>query len=217
MKKPSQSLQLALVVVALAAVAAAGYFLLIAPKRESAAETEELVQTTQAQVDARRTAALSPAAPLAPAVDAAELFRLTKAMPNDADMAEAILELDRIATDTGIVFDALTPRPEVAASGYRVLPIDLAFNGNFYNLSDFLFRLRSLVAVRDGKLVANGRLLDVESVSFAAGPAGFPQLTATVLVNAYVYEAGAAASTPGTPPAEIPLTASPEASAAGAS
>ena len=217
MRKLSQGAQLVLALVVLSAVAAGGYVFAIAPTRASAAEAERRTDATRAQVAARRAAAAAPGAALAPAVDAAELFRLTKAMPDDADMPEAIIELDRIAADTGIVFDAITPRAPVAGEGYQIVPIDLSFQGDFYSLSDFLFRLRSLVAVRDGRLAANGRLLEVESVSFAAGPASFPQLTASVLVNAYVFGGEPAATAAPAAPAPEPQASAPEPVAAGAS
>lgn len=213
-QKPSQGAQLTLVVVALVAVAAAGYLFLIAPKRASATEAKRTVEATQVQIDALRAAAASaPGGPTASPVDAAELFRLTKAMPDRAEMSEVILELNRVATATGIRFESIAPAAATLGQGYQVLPIALTFEGNFYNLSDFLFRLRNLVAVRDGELSASGRLFNVQSISFGAGTASFPQLVANVTVNAFVYGDGstpAAASATGDapPPAAPPATTS---------
>jgi Tfp pilus assembly protein PilO len=197
--KPSQGAQLVLVVVSLVAAAAACYLFLIGPKRSSASETVRQVQATQVQIDRLRARAADAATPVTPqaAVDAAELFSLAKAVPDSADMAGVLLELNRIATDTGIVFDSITPGALTPAGGYQVLPIGLAFEGNFYELSDFLFRVRSLVAVRDGRLSARGRLYNVESVSFAE--ATFPRLKAQLTVNAYVFGGDAAAAAPAQP------------------
>jgi Tfp pilus assembly protein PilO len=205
MTRPSQSMQVVLVVVGLVAAAALGYLFVIGPQRSKADDLGRQLEATQLRIDAARTRAgtAAPAAPVLPAVDAAELFRLTKAMPDRADMADVVLALDRIAADTGIELESIAPGPAVAADGYQSLPLVLSFEGNFYNLSDFLFRLRSLVAVRDGKLTASGRLFNVQSVIFGAGQGGFPQLAATVTVNAYVFGAtGAAPSAEPAPAAE---------------
>jgi Tfp pilus assembly protein PilO len=214
-QKPSQGAQLVLVAVALVAAAAGAYLFLIGPKRAESAELTRRVEATQAQIDSMRVRAetATPSVPALPAVDAAELFRLVKAMPDQADMANVLLELNRLATETGIVFDSITPGTPAAAGTYQTLPIALTFAGNFYELSDFLFRLRSLVAVHDGELSARGRLYNVESISFAEGTRSFPQLTATLTVDAYVFGPGDAA------PATAPATEAPQPSAdtAGAS
>ena len=195
MTRPSQSMQLVLVVVALVAAAAGAYLFVIGPKRASTADLAQQVALTQTQIDAARVRAAAPTAPIQAAVDAAELFRLTKAMPDRAEMAQVILGLNQIATDTGIALESITPGAPETGSGYQVLPIALTFEGDFYNLSDFLFRLRNLVAVRDGKLSADGRLFNVSTISFGAATAGFPQLAANVTVDAYVFGASAAPET----------------------
>jgi Tfp pilus assembly protein PilO len=206
-QKPSQGAQIALVAVALAAAAVGAYLFLIGPKRAESAELTRQVEVTQARIDSMRASAATaaPSPPALPAVDAAELFRLVKAMPGQADMANVLLELNRLATETGIVFDSITPGTPAGAGVYQTLPIELSFAGNFYELSDFLFRLRSLVAVHDGALSARGRLYNVESVSFAEGTGSFPQLTATLTVDAYVFGPGdAAAATAPSPEAPQP-------------
>jgi Tfp pilus assembly protein PilO len=203
-KKQSQGAQIALIVVGLIAVAAAGYLFLLAPKRSAAADVTRQIETLQTQIDTLRQATAVAATPPPPPVDVAELFRLSKAMPDRADMAGLILELNRIAKDTGITFESIAPQAATTADGYQVVPIALSFQGNFYNLSDFLFRLRNLVAVRDGQLNVNGRLFSVQSVTFGAGDASFPALKADVTVTAFVFGEGDPAATQAAPlaPAE---------------
>jgi Pilus assembly protein, PilO len=205
-KKQSQAAPIALVVVGLVAVAALGYFFLIGPKRAEATRIDEQIAQTQTQIDANRTAATAAAAPTPEPVDVSELFRLSKAMPDRADMAEIILELNGIARDTGITFEAITPRGAESGDGYQIVPIDLAFEGDFYALSDYLFRLRNLVAVRDGEVVANGRLFNVQAVTFGEGTDSFPQIKATLTVNAFVLGEGDPSATQAAPPppAEAP-------------
>jgi len=132
----------------------------------------------------------------------ADIFRLSVAMPSAPDMPGILLELSRIADETGIRFKSITPQSALPVAAYQVVPIDVAFDGSFYALSDFLFRLRTLVTVRRGELHAAGRLFSVESVDFSESDRSFPLLSATLKLKAYVYGLNTAGSVP--PPAETP-------------
>jgi Tfp pilus assembly protein PilO len=193
-RKLSPRVQIALVVLALAGVTAAGYFLLISPKRSSAAKLDQEIVAVQKQIDERLAKARVPEpAPL----DVADLFQLTRAIPDEPDMSEIILELDRVASASGVQFESIAPQPPVAGKGFQVLPITVAFDGRYSKVSSFLGRLRGLVGVRGGKLRAKGRLFTVESVSLAESEALFPNLRATMTVNAFVFGGGAAAAPEG--------------------
>ena len=104
----------------------------------------------------------------------ADVYRLAKAMPNKTDMPDLVLELSQLARDTGIRFDSISPQPVAPVGSYSVLPISVTFNGNFYNLADFLYRLRSLVTVHAGRLDATGRLFAVDTLSFNESDAQVP-------------------------------------------
>jgi hypothetical protein len=79
----------------------------------------------------------------------------------------------------------------------------VTFNGNFYNLADFLYRLRSLVTVHAGRLDATGRLFSVDTLAFDESEKKFPQIQATLVIDAFVYAAA---------PASVPAAAPPAAS-----
>ena len=192
---------IALVVVGLLVAAALGYFVLISPKRSEAAELTTRIELTETEIQTRRIAQRT--TPTAEPIRAADLFRVTKAMPSKSDMPGVLLELNRIARETGIRFESITPQDGTDAGGYLRQPIDLVFEGNFYELSDFLYRVRTLVAVQNGELRASGRLFTVRTLSFVEGEREFPQIKATLGVDAYVY--GTGATTPATPaPAPAP-------------
>jgi hypothetical protein len=196
---------IALVVVALLVAGALGYFVLISPKRSAASELATQAASTEDEIQARRIAQHQ--APTAEPIRAADLFRVTKAMPNRSDMPGVLLELNRIARETGIRFESIAPQDGVDAGGYLRQPIDLVFEGNFYELSDFLYRLRTLVAVQNGELRATGRLFTVRTLSFVEGDRAFPQIKATLGVDAYVYGTGAPAAAPTPAPAPAPAPA----------
>ncbi len=181
----------------LLALLAVGYLGLIGPQRSRAAKLDTEIVAIQQQIDAARAASL--ARPPAPTrID--RLFRLTKAMPDRTDMPGMLLELSRLASETGIEFDSITPTAPMAAGGtLQTVPVQLAFRGNFYELSDFLFRLRTLVAKSETGLDVSGRLYSVDGVDFAEG-ATSSQLSARVTAKAFIYGTGAGSTTAAAPP-----------------
>jgi type IV pilus assembly protein PilO len=211
---------LAIVIGALLVVTAAGYFLLISPQRSKSAELGQEAESVRAQIQALRIA--NAQVQNVEPIRVADLFRVTKAMPDTDDMPGVLLELNHIARATGIRFESITPQEPADAGGYVRRPIDLVFDGNYYELSDFLFRLRSLVRVKGGQLEATGRLFTVNNLNFVESENAFPRIKATLNVTAFVYRTGAAPA-PAKPAPAQPAPAEPQpappagASAAGAS
>ena len=190
-----------LVAALLLAYGAGGYFLVVSPKKAEKVEVEKEIAAANVELLAAREAA-KPQDDTQP-IAVADIFRLAKAMPSSPDMSGIVIELERIAEETGIAFTSITPQTSVPAAGYQLVPISVTFEGSFYALSDLLFRLRTLVSVRRGELHATGRLFSVQSVDFSEASGGFPELRATLMLNAYVYGTDAPANTvPPPPPAE---------------
>lgn len=179
-----------------------GWFALVSPKRSQASKLDTQISAAQLQL-AQARAAIRPGT--APArIEVADLFRLSKAMPASTDMPGILLELSGVASDAGIAFQSITPRQATTTGGYQTLPIDLVFEGNYYELSDFLFRLRNLVGVHDGQLDATGRLFTVDRLEFTESQKKFPNIQATLTVSAFIY--GSAPISGGAPPAAAPTT-----------
>jgi Pilus assembly protein, PilO len=188
----SQPVVIVLIVVGFLIAGAGGYFLLLGPQRSHAASLDKQIADTQSSIDSAR--ALTLQAKQGAKIRVADIFRLTKAMPDQTDMAGILLELNQVAQDTGITFTQITPATvAVALSGYEAIPITVEFEGNFYELSDLLYRLRNLVDVRHGALDSAGRLFAIDSIDFAeANPPGFPQIKAHLTIDAFVYGIGTA-------------------------
>ena len=163
-----------------------GYRVLVSPKRSEAASLERQIDQTQDEIARARAASLQADRRQ---VRVADLVRVAKAIPARVDVPGVLLELNGIAARTGIVFESFAPQAPVAASGYQIVPIEVVFQGHFDELAELLHRLRSGVAVRRGKLRARGRLFAVDALDFAEGDAKFPQIRATMTVNAFVYGA----------------------------
>jgi Pilus assembly protein, PilO len=178
-------------------LAAAGWFLLVSPQRSNAAELDVEIAAVEEQINAARVAQLQ-ADDLQP-IRAADLFRLSKAMPSDIDISGVLLELSRIAKETGITFKSIVPGATASVTGFRVQPIELTFEGDFYSLSDFLYRVRTLVGVNSGRLNAKGRLFTIDKLAFTEGDDGFPQVAAALTVSAYLYGSGPISGAPVAP------------------
>ena len=195
--KPRNTKAIAAVAGGLLAFAVLGYLLVISPQKSKAAKLTTEIAAAQTQL--QTTIAASHVTPqVDPRVD--QLFRLTKAMPSSADMPGILLQLSRVADDTGISFDSITPAAPSSAGSFLEMPVSVSFKGNYYELSDFLFRLNNLVKEHDGKLDADGRLFAVSGIDFSENEGS--ELSAQITANAYIYGSGDAAATPAaTPPA----------------
>jgi len=217
-KKLPQSAQIGIVVGALLLVAMIGYVGLVRPQKGKAHDLSGQIAAEQSQIDEAR--ALLAKSKNAQKVRVADLFRLTKAMPDQPDEPGIVLELTNVARQSGISFESISPQGSIPLSGYQVVPINVVFDGNFFQLTDFLFRVRNLVDVRRGALAADGRLFTVDTIQFNEGTRKFPEVQAALTIDAYIYGTGAtvsappqstAATTPGTttPGTTTPATTTP--------
>ena len=175
-----------IVIPALLIVALVGYFLLIKPKQDAAGRLGDEIASLETQLELARAAQRAPQIDET-TIQVADVFRVTKAMPDKDDMPGIILELNAVAAASGIEFVSIAPQAAAVRNGYTALPINLAFEGNYYDLTDFLFRIRNLVTVRDGELQADGRLFTLDTLSLQEGPSGFPEIAASLTMTAYYY------------------------------
>jgi Tfp pilus assembly protein PilO len=215
-------LQFGLVALGLIVLAVAGYSLAVSPQNAKTAKLKTQIQAQQGLIIVRKASARASLHP--PSIKVADLFRLARAMPAREDMPGMILTLNQVARSAGVKFDLIAPAGTAAAPpavpvDYQTERLHLLFHGDFYALSDFLYRLRSLVAVHHGQLRADGRLFNVDTVTFSMLGVTFPQISAEVYVDAYIYAPAPPAplTTPSTTtPSTTPSTVSPPAGATAA-
>lgn len=173
--------------VAIVIVAAAAFMVLVRPKRAESGRLDEQIAEMQMKVSAAQLA--SRPQQQATTIKVADVFEVSKAMPDTDDMPGIILDLNSVAEATGIKFLSIQPSAPTPKSGYSAIEITLTFEGNYFDLTDFLFRLRNLVTVRDGRLSSAGRLFTLDTMSMKEGKDGFPSINAGLTVSAYVYGA----------------------------
>ena len=171
------------------------WFLVVSPQQSKANDLATQVAASQQELAQRRTALATPSA--AVTVKPSDLYRLTKALPNDTDMPSILIDVDRTARQNHLSFTSLTPGPQVLGTSYIAQPVTVVVQGRFGALSSFLGDLRRLVKVRDGRLDARGRLYSISKVDITDPDAGstFPFVKATVTLNAYSFNSAPPAST----------------------
>jgi Tfp pilus assembly protein PilO len=198
----------ALAGIAVLLVGVLGYMFVVSPQNAKAAKLQTQADDVQMKIYQRKAQLKAGQHP--PTIQTADLFRLARAMPDQVDMPGIILTLSDVARAAGIKFDLIEPviGGQLPTGSYQTNRIHLLFTGDFYGLSDFLYRLRSLVAVRNGELRASGRLFNVDTVTFNVTGNSFPQISAELFVNAYVYGSGAPATPSAAPAAPTTTTTS---------
>jgi Tfp pilus assembly protein PilO len=167
-----------------------GWFMLISPQRATADSIRLATSAAEAQiVQAKQVQATPPpAAVQQPEIKTADIYSLADAMPTTIDMPDLLLELNQLARASGVTMSKISPGQSSLLTGYSVVPISIGVTGDFYSVTDMLYRMRTLVAVRHGNLQTSGRLFSVDSVSLSPSTIG-AQLTAEVLLDAYLYSA----------------------------
>jgi Tfp pilus assembly protein PilO len=202
-------------IVAIAAAASAYYFLVLTPKREQVTKLDTDIAAKQTQLaQAKQTLVGYEKARASYKANYTTLVRLGKAVPSDDDIRSLMVQLQNAAVGTGVDFEKIelasgfagatgsaAPTPTTATSGelapapgsvpvaggaLSAMPFSFTFNGSYFDLSTFLARLEHFVSEHNDKLNATGRLLRLESVGIAPGPAGFPTMQAQIGAAIYV-------------------------------
>ena len=184
-----------------------GWFMLVAPKRSEAAALKEEAATVETALATARAAARATATrsrSRSPTSSASRRrCRPCRTCPGSCSSSRASPRRPESSSTRS------RPQASAVTGPFQTVPIGVTFDGNFYELSDFLFRLRTLVGVRRSELQATGRLFSVETIDFAESPDGFPEISANLTLNAYVY--GTAAPANQVPPAAAGAAADGEA------
>jgi Tfp pilus assembly protein PilO len=158
----------------------------VAPKRAEVSRLGDEV----AAAELRLVEAQAAHRPAGAGVPVSDVFRLVKAMPSSDDQAGLVLELTRLAASTGVELRSIALQAAAEdAAGATMIPVVVNVGGSYREITRFLTRTRLLVAVRQGRLRAKGRLFTVQSLELAESlTAGFPELDSTITLRAYVYD-----------------------------
>jgi Tfp pilus assembly protein PilO len=152
--------------------------------------------------EAAESTAVAPAAPATPAPADA----VTEGVPAAADAAAAAAAATPVAPTEAAA--ALLPiGATVGPAGLPVMPYELTFRGDFFEVADFIAGIDSMVRTKSKGVGVDGRLLTVDGFTLAGdADKGFPELQVIMQVTSYVAPAdqglvgGATEATPAAVP-----------------
>jgi len=79
----------------------------------------------------------------------------------------------------------------IGPAGLAVMPYDVTFAGQFFQIADFIAGLDSLVKTKAGTVRVDGRLVTIDGFSLEASPeTGFPALQASFALTTYLTPPG---------------------------
>ncbi|HWA54934.1 MAG TPA: hypothetical protein VG816_12250 [Solirubrobacterales bacterium] len=119
---------------------------------------------------------------------------------------------------SGVPASSTVPPTEAAASvmplgasvgpaGLAVMPYTLTFNGDFFQIANFIKEVDSLVHTGPGKVSVDGRLVTIDGFALTgAAVEGFPHLSATFVVTTYLTPPGQGLTAGATPSAPASVT-----------
>ena len=188
MKREVSPRAIAVVLLAVAVVlGAAGWFLLVSPKRSQASKLAATIATKQSQVSTEMRQASATAQP-------AQTESLGKALPDVPLMPDVVDQLNALANRSGVVLDTMTPQAPVPGTGFEAIPLSVVVDGRYFAVEKFLRLVREQVQLDNSNLDAHGRLFDVQGVQLQqTEPA--PSVTATLSLRTFYYAAGVAPPT----------------------
>ncbi len=182
----SQSTKTALACVVVIVIGGAFWLLLLAPKRDKAAELGEQTTALRTNVatEEQRVAAGLAAKRDFPG-DYRQLVVLGKAVPAEAATPSLLVQLNGVSakaetefqsialgsggegasTSAGATEGAAALLPlgaSVGPAGFAAMPYTLDFEGGFFDIADFIEGLDSLVETKDGLVDAHGRLVTID-------------------------------------------------------
>lgn len=121
------------------------------------------------------------------------------------------------ASATEVAASLLPLGASIGPAGLAVMPYSVTFNGNFFEIANFIKGLDSLVDTKDEEVVVDGRLVTVDGFSLKADPdKGFPALQASFALTTYLTPPGEGAGAGASPESPAGAEAAPVATTTGA-
>jgi Pilus assembly protein, PilO len=180
--KPRILALLAAAVVALVAVG--GWYGLVSPQRSKADSLDAQIADAQAKLTVAKLLARSQKADKGKTTGAG---LLDKAMPLKLQMPTILRQVQKLAESSKVSLESFTPSSVTPLAGYEAVPIDVNVTGRYSAVQRFLHRLRVQAGSTGGRIQANGRLFDVQTIGLTPGGEGAPELSASIRLATFVY------------------------------
>lgn len=186
MKKRDISILIALGVVVFLV---AWWFLIIGPRKDETAQKEKDYEAARQSYDQNRGRVQRLDEERSAARQAtADLLKLSKLIPADSQVPSMIIELQSTANDAGIKFLKIVPNTAVAGTeGGTIVPFELNFQGQYYDVNDFLYRVENFARMEGNDISVGGRLISIVSLEMSEPNMGeFPDVLVKLGANAYM-------------------------------
>ena len=176
-----------------------GFLVVVQPQRSKLSSVDDQIATQEVELANLHTRTSNGK----PNLQAAELFQLSRAMPDTVDQAGIVLALAQLSERAGVTLVDVRPSPAVVLSdGAQAVPLGVVVNGTWKQVAAFLKGVRDQVKSAGPRLSVAGRLFDIDNVEVATGsqagsktaPTG--PIQATLTLNAFVYGVPPAPTTP---------------------
>ncbi len=155
-----------LVALGLALLVGGTWWFVVKPANEDAAATREQTEQVDGQISViRDTLERLERDSQSESVRTADRLRLAKAIPQSAAVPGTIVQLERLARRSNVELAGVKTISRVNYGALAGIQLEVAVEGRFFDVDDFLFRMHRLVNVngRD-KPIVKGRLLAVTTV-----------------------------------------------------
>jgi Tfp pilus assembly protein PilO len=200
-----------MVLVSLAFVAA-GWMLVVSPKRKEAKTIEATVATAQSELSAAQGKLSETKAAQARYASAyTSVVSLGKAVPASQEVPSLVVQLEQASNQHDVSFNSITSggsgsssTPTATASaGFTQMPFTFIFGGGFFAMEHLFRQLTAFTThTSGGGLQVSGRLLTIQSVKLApeaAEKGKAAKLNGTVTATAYVLPASQSLTEGATP------------------
>jgi hypothetical protein len=235
--------RIVLVGIAVLAVVAGGWMLVVSPERKEARSIGSKVEAAKSTLATAQSQLANARAAQTKYTSAySSVVSLGKAVPAGQEVPSLIYQLSQATGERDVEFNSIsaaasspssatgsstaaatttgTASAAAASAGFTQMPFTFIFNGEFFALERLFSSLTAFTNhTSAGGLEVSGRLLTIQSVKLApegaAAPGKPPKLTGTITATAYVLPAGA--SVTGSATATSPTGASTPAASTSAS
>lgn len=163
-------------------VGLAGLMVAVLPQKSKSQDLDAQIVAAQAKL-----MSLKVGGHRGPAIKAADLFQLARAMPDTPDMPGILVDLADAASRSKVSLVNITPgAPIIEPDGSTAYPLKVVADGSWRQIAGFMKTLRTEVVATQKKLTVTGRLFVVDSVALAPTSAS-GGLEATLNANAFTY------------------------------
>ncbi len=132
----------------------------------------------------------------------ADLAKLKLKLPDESEIPTLLIDVNKIANDVGMDFIQITQKDWVEGEGYTEIPLAITMKGRYFDIIDFLYRLRHY-----------SREVMVMSINIGEGPDGLPQVSAAIEAKTFTlktpFKEEAAQPQPAPAPTETPAQTQP--------